>query len=237
MKIDVLTLFDDVVTAYASESIIRLAQEKNIVEIYVHNIRDYTHDVRRTVDDSPYGGGPGMILKPEPIFEAFDKNNLWEGYKVFMSPQGKTLTHKVAKEISMVEHLVILCGHYEGVDQRVCDVMDEEISIGDYVLSNGAVAASVLIDTVVRLLPGALGNDESAFKDSFADGLLEYPQYTRPEEFRDKKVPAVLLSGNHAEIAKWRKHKSLKKTLKRRSDLIDISKLSTEEKAVLEIKN
>ena len=235
MRIDVLTLFDDVVTAYASESIIRLAQEKNIVEIKVHNIRDYTHDARRTVDDSPYGGGPGMILKPEPIFEAFDKNNLWGGYKVFMSPQGKTLTHKVALEISDVDHLVILCGHYEGVDQRVCDAMDEEISIGDYVLSNGAVAASVLIDTVVRLLPGALGNDESAFKDSFAEDLLEYPQYTRPEEFKDKKVPSVLLSGNHAEIAKWRKHQSLKKTLKRRPDLIEISKLSAEEKKLLEI--
>jgi len=235
MKIDVLTLFDNVVSAYASQSIIRLAQEKNIVKINVHNIRDYSHDVRRTVDDSPYGGGPGMILKPEPIFEAFDKNNLWDGYKVFMSPQGKTLTHKVAKEISMVEHLVILCGHYEGVDQRVCDEMDQEISIGDYVLSNGAVAASVLIDTVVRLLPGALGNDESASKDSFVDGLLEYPQYTRPEEFQEKKVPAVLLSGNHAEIAKWRKHQSLKKTLKRRPDLIDISKLSAEEKKLLEI--
>ena len=235
MKIDVLTLFDDVVTAYASESIIRLAQEKNIVKINVHNIRDYSHDVRRTVDDSPYGGGPGMILKPEPIFEAFDKNNLWEGFKVFMSPQGKTLTHKVAKEISTVHHLVILCGHYEGVDQRVCDVMDQEISIGDYVLSNGAVAASVLIDTVVRLLPGVLGNDESALKDSFAEGILEYPQYTRPEDFKGKKVPPVLLSGNHAEIAKWRKYQSLKKTLKQRPDLIDISKLSAEEKAVLEI--
>jgi len=234
MRIDVLTLFDDVVTAYASESIIRLAQEKNIVKIYVHNIRDYSHDVRRTVDDSPYGGGPGMILKPEPIFEAFDKNNLWDAYKVFMSPQGKTLNHKVALEISVVNHLVILCGHYEGVDQRVCDAMDEEISIGDYVLSNGAVAASVLIDTVVRLLPGALGNDESALKDSFAENLLEYPQYTRPEEFRDKKVPAVLLSGNHAEIAKWRKQQSLKKTLKRRPDLIDMSKLSSEEKKLLE---
>ena len=220
MKIDVLTLFDDVVTAYASQSIIRLAQERNFVEINVHNIRDYSYDVRRTVDDSPYGGGPGMILKPEPIFEAFDKNNLWDGYKIYMSPQGKVLKHKIALEISEINHLVILCGHYEGVDQRVCEVMDVEISIGDYVLSNGAVAATVLIDTVIRLLPGVLGNDESAAKDSFADGRLEYPQYTRPEQFRDKKVPAILLSGNHAEIAKWRKNKALEKTLKRRPDLI-----------------
>lgn len=222
MKIDVLTLFDEVVNAYADESIVRRAREKKIVEINVHNIRDYAHDVHRTVDDSPYGGGPGMVLKPEPIFEAFDKNNLWDGYKVYMSPQGKTLTHKVAKEIAEVEHLVILCGHYEGVDQRVCDEMDEEISIGDYVLSNGAVAASVLIDTVVRLLPGALGNNESVLYDSFAEGLLEYPQYTRPEEFRGKKVPPVLLSGNHEEIAKWRKHQAQKKTMKRRPDLLNL---------------
>ncbi len=234
MRIDVLTLFDEVVNAYANESIIRRAQEKNIVEINVHNIRDYTHDVHRTVDDSPYGGGPGMILKPEPIFEAFDKNNLWDGYKVYMSPQGRTLTHKVAGEIGEVSHLIILCGHYEGVDQRVCDAMDEEISIGDYVLSNGAVAASVLIDTVVRLLPGTLGNNDSALYDSFAEGILEYPQYTRPEEFRGKKVPSVLLSGNHEEISKWRKHRALKKTRKLRPDLIDVSKLNGGEKKLSE---
>ncbi len=233
MKIDVLTLFPEVVHAYLKESIIGRAAEREIVEINVHNIRDYSSDKHKTVDDSPYGGGPGMVLKPEPIFEAFDRNDLWDGRKIFLSPQGNSLNHNMASRLSAEKHIVILCGHYEGVDQRVCDKMDEEISIGDYVISNGAVASMVLIDAVVRQIPEVLGNSESVAKDSFANGLLEYPQYTRPAEFRDEKVPEVLLSGNHEKIEEWRRTQSLKKTLLRRPELLEKTNLSSEDKLIL----
>ena len=234
MKIDVLTLFPDVVHAYLKESIIGKAAERGIVQIDVHNIRDYSSDKHKTVDDSPYGGGPGMVLKPEPIFEAFDKNDLWHGKKIFLSPQGNSLNHNMAAGLSAEKHIVILCGHYEGVDQRVCDKMDEEISIGDYVISNGAVASLVLIDAVVRQIPEVLGNSESVEKDSFANGLLEYPQYTRPAEYRGEKVPEILLGGNHEKIEKWRRTMSLKKTLTRRPELLEKADLSREDKLIIE---
>jgi len=238
MKIDVLTLFPEVVQAYLKESIIRRAAERNLVHIDVINIRDYSNDKHNTVDDSPYGGGPGMVMKPEPIFEAFDQNNLWKGKKIFLSPQGKTLNHNLAVNLSEEAHLVILCGHYEGIDQRVIDKMDLEISIGDYVISNGAVAAMVLIDAVARHIPNALGNSESAEEDSFANGLLEYPQYTRPEEYRGMKVPEILLSGNHKEIRKWRRKQSIIKTYQRRPELLEKISLSDEEKRIIkEIKH
>jgi len=221
MKIDVLTLFNESLNAYLEETIIRRARDQRIVEVTVHNIRDYATDRHRTVDDAPYGGGPGMILKPGPIFESFDANNLWDGYKIFMSPQGYPLNHTRACSLAAEQHLVILCGYYEGIDQRVCDEMDLELSIGDYVISNGTVAAMVLIDTVVRLLPGALGNEASAANDSFADGLLEYPQYTRPEEYRGRRVPDVLLSGNHQRIREWRHARQMTRTRERRPDLLE----------------
>ena len=197
------------------------------MEVRLHDFREYTHDRHRTVDDAPYGGGPGMLLKPAPIFEAMDDLKLWDAHKIFLTPSGTPLSYGVAKALSEREHLMILCGHYEGVDQRVRDVMDEEISIGDYVLSNGSVAAMVLIDAVTRLVPGTLGNEESAENDSFCDGLLEFPQYTRPEEYRGKRVPDVLLSGNHQLIAKWRRERQLELTGERRPDLLE--RLETKE--------
>ena len=219
MRVDVLTLFPGPLQAYLAESIVRRAQDKGLVSIGTTNIREYAHDRHRTVDDKPYGGGPGMVMKPEPIFEAMDGLGLWQAHKIHLSPRGCALTQRRAAELAAMEHLVLLCGHYEGVDQRVLDTMDEEISIGDYVLSNGVVAAMVLIDTVVRLVPGALGNEESAVIESFADGLLEYPQYTRPPEFRGCGVPSVLLEGNHAEIDRWRRAEAVRHTRERRPDL------------------
>jgi len=221
MKIDVLTLFSTALNAYLEENIARRAREQDCVQVAVHDIRQYTHDKHRTVDDAPYGGGPGMILKPEPIFEALDQNSLWDGCKIYLTPQGTPLKHSLAASLAKKEHLVVLCGYYEGVDQRVVDEMDMEISIGDYVLSNGTVAAMVLIDSIVRLLPGVLGNQDSARYDSFADGLLEFPQYTRPESFRERNVPEVLLSGNHELIRQWRREQQIERTRARRPDLLE----------------
>ena len=221
MKIDVLTLFSTALNAYLEENIARRALEQDCVQVVVHDIRQYTHDKHRTVDDAPYGGGPGMILKPEPIFEALDQNSLWDGCKIYLTPQGTPLKHSLAASLAKKEHLVVLCGYYEGVDQRVVDEMDMEISIGDYVLSNGTVAAMVLIDSIVRLLPGVLGNQDSARYDSFADGLLEFPQYTRPESFRERNVPEVLLSGNHELIRQWRREQQIERTRARRPDLLE----------------
>lgn len=221
MKIDVLTLFPGSLDAYLKENIARRASESGLLEVELHDFREYTHDRHRTVDDSPYGGGPGMLIGPAPIFEAMDDLALWDAYKIFLTPSGRPLSYGIACELSKRDHIMILCGHYEGVDQRVRDIMDEEISIGDYVISNGSVAAMVLIDTVTRLIPGTLGNEDSAENDSFCDGLLEYPQYTRPEEYRGMRVPDVLLSGNHQLIAKWRREKQLELTKLRRPELLE----------------
>jgi tRNA (guanine37-N1)-methyltransferase len=205
------------------------AQEKNLAVIRAHNLRDWARDKHRITDEPPYGGGQGMVLKAEPIFEAVEElSAAWKaehaesGSKVIlMSPAGRTLTQKIAAEYSHVEHLIIICGHYEGVDQRVVDhLVDDEISIGDYVLTNGAIAATVFVDAVVRLIPGVLGDDGSAADDSFAKGLLEFPQYTRPVEYRGWRVPDILLSGNHGAIAKWRAEQSLEKTKRNRPDLL-----------------
>ena len=220
MIIDVLTLFKGALEAYLKENIASRAAEMGLVDVRLHDFREYTHDRHRTVDDTPYGGGPGMLIKPDPIFEAMDDLKLWDAYKIFLTPSGHPLSHPIASDLAKREHIMLLCGHYEGVDQRVRDVMDQEISIGDYVLSNGAVAAMVVIDAVTRLIPGALGNLESAQNDSFTDGLLEFPQYTRPEEYRGRKVPEILLSGNHKLIAEWRKERQLELTQERRPDLL-----------------
>jgi len=204
------------------ESILKRARERGLVNIRVHNLRDFTHDKHRVVDDKPYGGAPGMLMKPEPIFEAVEQLQRPDSCVVLMTPQGQPLTQRRARELAGRPHLIIICGHYEGVDERVREALvDEEISIGDYVLTNGALAAAVLVDCVTRLLPGVLGDDQSAADDSFAAGLLEGPQYTRPPEFRGMKVPEVLLSGNHAAVARWRAQQARQRTRERRPDLLE----------------
>ncbi len=202
------------------------AQENKIVDLRIHNLRDWTTDKHHIVDDAPFGGGQGMVMKPEPIFAAVEElqKSAIKNQKskiILMSPGGRRLDQKLATELSKESHLTVVCGHYEGVDHRVIDhLVDLEVSIGDYVLTNGAIAAVVLVDAVVRLLPGVLGHEQSAQDDSFSAGLLEAPQYTRPAEFRGWKIPEALLSGNHAEIAKWRKEQALKRTKQNRPDLL-----------------
>jgi tRNA (guanine37-N1)-methyltransferase len=226
MKIDILTLFPEICRAPLSESMMKRAQENKIVDLRIHNLRDWTTDKHHIVDDAPFGGGQGMVMKPEPIFAAVEdlksKIQIPKSKIILMSPAGKRFDQKLAAELSKEQHLIIICGHYEGVDHRVIEhLVDLEISIGDYVLTNGAIAAAVLVDAVVRLIPGVLGDEQSAADDSFSIGSLEAPQYTRPSEFRGWKVPEILLSGNHAEIAKWRKEQALKRTKRNRPDLLD----------------
>jgi len=201
------------------------AQENGIIELHVHNLRDWTTDKHHVVDDAPFGGGQGMVMKPEPIFAAVEdlKSQIpnCKPQILLMSPAGRRLDQQMAQQLSQESHLIIICGHYEGVDHRVIEhLIDLEISIGDYVLTNGAIAAVVLVDSIVRLLPGALGHEQSAADDSFSNGLLEAPQYTRPADFRGWQIPEVLLSGNHAEIAKWRKEQAIKRTRQNRPDLL-----------------
>ena len=221
MKIDILTLFPEICRAPLSESMMKRAQENGIVDLRIHNLRDWTTDKHHVVDDAPFGGGQGMVMKPEPIFAAVEALRKENSFVILMTPQGKSFTQALAKNLSEHEHLVVVCGHYEGIDHRVTEhLVDMEISIGDYVLTNGAIAAAVLVDAVVRLLPGVLGHEQSSADDSFSAGLLEAPQYTRPAEFRGWKVPEVLLSGNHAEIAAWRKEQALRRTRENRPDLL-----------------
>jgi tRNA (guanine37-N1)-methyltransferase len=226
MKIDILTLFPEICRAPLSESIMKRAQKNGIVDLRVHNLRDWAQDKHHTVDDAPFGGGQGMVMKPEPIFAAVEDllGQIDEKSKIIlMSPAGRRLDQSIAERFSRESHLIIICGHYEGVDHRVIEhLVNLEISIGDYVITNGAIAAVVLVDAIVRLLPGVLGHQQSAADDSFSpEGSgLEAPQYTRPAEFRGWKVPEVLLSGNHAEIEKWRKEQGLKRTKENRPDLL-----------------
>lgn len=221
MRIDILSLFPQIAAASLGESIMKRAQEKGLVEIHSHNLRNWATDKHRTTDDTPYGGGQGMVLKCGPIFAAVEELRRTDTRVILMSPAGRRFDQTQASRFSLVPHLLILCGHYEGIDQRALDcLVDEEISIGDYVLTNGAIAAAVVVDAVVRLIPGVLGDEHSAADDSHASGLLEFPHYTRPVEFRGARVPDVLLSGNHAEIARWRKEKSLEKTRRLRPDLL-----------------
>ena len=221
MKIDVLTLFPAMFAGPLDESIIKRARQTGVLDLKIHHLRDYAHDRHKTVDDRPFGGGPGMLLKPEPLFDAVGKLKREGTRVVLLSPAGRKFTQVVARELAQVEHLLLVTGHYEGFDERVRKALaDDELSIGDYVLTNGALPAMVVIDAVTRLLPGALGDDTSAHEESFSNGLLEYPQYTRPAEFRGMKVPDVLVSGNHAEIAKWREAQSQSRTKERRPDLL-----------------
>jgi tRNA (guanine37-N1)-methyltransferase len=227
MRIDILTLFPEICRAPLNESMMKRAQENGALELHIHNLRDWTTDKHHVVDDAPFGGGQGMVMKPEPIFAAVEELKSKIGDRnlkiLLMSPAGRRFNQQVATEFSREQHLIIICGHYEGVDHRVVEhLVDAEISIGDYVLTNGAIAAVVLVDAVVRLLPGVLGDEQSAADDSFSSAAagLEGPQYTRPSDFRGWKVPDVLLSGNHGEIAKWRKEQGRDRTRKNRPDLL-----------------
>jgi tRNA (guanine37-N1)-methyltransferase len=235
MKIHILTLFPGMFVGPFSESIVKRAIDRGLVEIAIHNIRDYTSDRHHVVDDYPYGGGPGMVLKPEPLFEAVESVKGESQIPVILlTPQGRLFDQRAAEEFSYYEEMILICGHYEGVDERVREhLVTDEISIGDYVLSGGELAAMVVVDAVVRQLPGALGSETSGGEDSHSSGLLEYPQYTRPQAFRGWVVPEVLLSGNHAQIAKWRREQSLLRTLKRRPDLMERVELTDEERRLI----
>jgi tRNA (guanine37-N1)-methyltransferase len=221
MKVDVLTLFPEMFAGPLDVSIVQRARKAGLLELQIHNLRQWTHDRHNTVDDSPFGGGPGMVLKPEPLFEAIESLAGDETCVVLMAPDGEKFDQAMARELAAQKRLLLVCGSYEGVDERVRETLvDREISIGDYVLTNGGLPAMVLIDAVARLLPGVLGHEQSAADESFSHGLLEYPQYTRPAEFRGMKVPEILLSGNHAQIAEWRAQQAKARTAQRRPDLL-----------------
>ncbi len=221
MRVDIITLFPEICRVPLGESMMGRAQEAGTLALHIHNLRDWTSDRHHVVDDAPFGGGQGMVMKPEPIFAAVEALRTNASCVVLMTPQGRRLAQPIAQEFSAREHLILVCGHYEGIDHRVIDhLVDAEISIGDYVLTNGAIAAVVFVDAIVRLLPGVLGHEQSAADDSFSGGLLEAPQYTRPAEFRGWKVPDVLLSGHHAEIAAWRRHEAERRTRENRPDLL-----------------
>ena len=222
MKIDVLTLFPGMFPGPLDESIIKRACESGRLRLGVHDLRDYTHDRHRTVDDRPFGGGPGMLMKPEPLFEAVETLRGEKTRVILTSPAGRQFRQEFAHELAGEEHLLLVCGSYEGFDERVREFLaDDELSIGDYVLTNGALPAMVIIDSVTRLLPGVLGDDKSSQDESFNERLLEYPQYTRPAEFRGMSVPEVLLSGDHAAIERWRRAQARERTAKWRPDLLE----------------
>ncbi len=221
MRVDILSLFPQIAHSALSESILKRAQEKGLLEIHSHNLRDWATDKHRTTDDTPYGGGQGMVMKCEPFFAAVEQLRQPHSRVVLMSPAGKPLKQADAQAFSSLPHLILLCGHYEGVDQRVLDhLVDDEVSIGDYVLTNGALAAAVFVDAIARLIPGVLGDSQSALEDSHSHGLLEFPHYTRPVEFRGSRVPDILLSGNHGAIAQWRRQQAEAKTRAVRPDLL-----------------
>jgi len=240
VRIDILTLFPQMFQSPFSAGIFKRAIDRKLVEVNIHNIRDYTHDKHHIVDDYAYGGGAGMILKPEPIFETVESiESSKQGVTGFLpiillTPQGRLFSQQIADELSRGSWLVLICGHYEGVDERVREhLVTDEISIGDYVLTGGELAAMVVVDAVVRLLPGVLGSEASPLDDSHVAGLLEYPQYTRPAAYRGWAVPQVLLSGNHAQITKWRREQAIWRTLKRRPELLDKADLCSEERQLV----
>ncbi len=238
MRFDILTLFPEMFAGPFDASIIGRARESGAIEIAIHNPRDYAADKHRIVDDYAYGGGPGMVMKPEPLFECVDAVQAMaqhRGRVVLLTPQGRLLDHRVVAELAAEERLIVICGHYEGVDERVREhLADDEISVGDYVLSGGEPAAIVLVDAVARYLPGVLGSEQSLTEESHAQGLLEYPQYTRPEEYRGLRVPEVLLSGHHAEIEQWRREQSIERTARRRPDMLRDAELTSAERRFLE---
>jgi tRNA (guanine37-N1)-methyltransferase len=239
LRIDILTLFPQIFEQSFETGIFQRAIENKLVKVNIHNIRDYTHDKHNIVDDYPYGGGAGMILKPEPIFEAVDgirkkMDTEEEPSIILLTPHGRLFCQEIAWELSYRNHLILICGHYEGVDERVHQYLaTDEISIGDYILSGGEPAALVVVDAVTRLIPGVLGSQNSLDNDSHTNGLLEYPHYTRPAEFRGWHVPDILLSGNHALIEQWRRRQSIQRTLRRRPELLQKAKLNSREKQLI----
>lgn len=233
MKFDVLTLFPEMFEPL-KQSIIKRAVEKNLIDINLINIRDFSEDKHNKVDDTPYGGGAGMLMKPDVVDRAYNSIKSENAKVIYLTPQGKTLNQRIVRDLSKQEHLILLCGHYEGIDQRVLDkIVDEEISIGDYVLTGGELPAMVLIDSVSRYVDGVL-SDESTDEESFSNGLLEYPQYTRPEIFDNVKVPNVLISGHHENIRKWRRERSLENTFKKRPEMLENIELTEKEKVYIE---
>lgn len=233
MKVDILTLFPKMFPSVFNTSILGRAQEKNLLEIKLHDIREYAENKHRSCDDSPYGGGAGMVMMVQPVLsciESLIQTCERMPKRIYLSPRGKVLNTSLAQELAQEEHLVLLCGHYEGIDQRIMSQIDEEISIGDYILTGGELSAMVLVDCVSRFIPGVLGHTESAFEESFSSGLLEYPQYTRPAEYKGMKVPDILLSGHHANITKWRREQSLQTTFFCRPDLLDGASLTQKER-------
>jgi len=221
VRIDILTLFPEMFSGPFDASIVRRATERQLVDLRVHDLRDWTHDRHRTADDMPFGGGPGMILKPEPIFEAVDALRTESAEILLLTPNGQLLNQRLVEELARATHLILICGRYEGVDERVADhLATRAVSIGDYVLSGGEIPAMAVTDAVIRLLPGALGCADSSREEAFSDGLLEYPQYTRPAVYRDMAVPEIVRSGNHQELARWKRQEALRRTLERRPDLL-----------------
>lgn len=236
MKIDYLTLFPEMFDGVLNHSILKRAQDKNIIEVNTVNFRDYAENKHNQVDDYPYGGGQGMVLKPEPVFNAMkDLKHTDKTRVILMCPQGRPFSQAIAEELSEAEHIVFICGHYEGYDERIREnLVTDEISMGDYVLTGGELPAMTMTDAIVRLIPGVLGNEQSHQDDSFSDALLEFPQYTRPREYKGMTVPDVLLSGNHANIEKWRHEQKLIRTLHKRPDLLEKYQLSDKDKEFLE---
>jgi len=236
MKFDVLTLFPEMFTAYLQQGVLGRAVKRGLVDINLINIRDFAKGTHKTTDDRPYGGGEGMVMKPGPIYRALKSVDRVERRSpvILLSPQGRLFDQSIAWEMSGWDQLILVCGRYEGVDERIkLTCIDMELSIGDYILSGGELGAMVIVDAVSRLIPGVLGGERSNLEDSFEDGLLEYPQYTRPRMFQDEDVPEILLSGNHEKIRVWRRKESLKRTLEKRPDLIKQAKLTPEDKAIL----
>ncbi len=240
MKIDILTLFPDMFKGPFTESILKRAQEKGLIDVNLINIREFALGKHKTTDDYPFGGGVGMVMKPEPIFSAIDFLTDRDGQiptkVILLCPQGQLFSQEKAKDLALEEHLVFVCGHYEGIDERIREnLVTEELSIGDFVLTGGELPAMVIVDAVTRLIPGAIGDEVSAIEDSFYNGLLDHPHYTRPREHKGYAVPQVLLSGNHEKIHKWRRQQSIKRTLSRRPDLLSLERLSKEDQKILEM--
>jgi tRNA (guanine37-N1)-methyltransferase len=221
LRVDVITIFPRMLSGFLEESMLKRAAQNGVVVFRTVNVRDFTRDAHQTTDDRPYGGGPGMVMKPEPLFEAVESVIEPDSHVVLMTPQGRRFTQRVAEELAGKKHLVFVCGHYEGIDERVAEhFRADEVSIGDYVLTNGVLAAAVVVDAVVRLVPGVVGGEGATRDESFSTGRLEYPQYTRPAEYRGMKVPEVLMSGDHAAIARWRQEMAERRTRTRRPDLV-----------------
>lgn len=236
MRFDIVTIFPRMFDSPLAESILKRAQDANAIEVHFHDIRDHTSDPHRTVDDTPYGGGAGMVMKPEPLVATVESvPEAGKRQRIFLTPQGEPLTQAVARELTGFDQLVLICGRYEGVDERARAIIaDREISIGDFILSGGELGAMVVVDAVARLLPGVLGNADSLASESFEEGLLEYPHYTRPDQFRGASVPEVLKSGNHARISRWRRQQALERTYRRRPELLEVLNLSEEDREFLQ---